>query len=221
MLFRSGVATEQGRNHSIDENGYFVQTAGAVANKFTIQAMCQHTHTDTTYFDRDVELVNDGKMHSVTLSIPYADICGFCFVLWNFDGAFFMSNCHADYLEYDQALNEFVTESLKMYHYLGSNQCGDYYAGAKAAYEALSAEQKSVFNTEAAYASARARLSAWAIANGEVFDPISGTFTANTHGLLTISQNNNVIIISAVIGVIAMISLAGVVLAIRRRRLHK
>ena len=221
ILLDSGVATEQGRNHSIDENGYFVQTAGAVANKFTIQAMCQHTHTDTTYFDRDVELVNDGKMHSVTLSIPYADICGFCFVLWNFDGAFFMSNCHADYLEYDQALNEFVTESLKMYHYLGSNQCGDYYAGAKAAYEALTAAEKGVFNTEAAYASARARLSAWAIANGETFDPISGTFTANTHGLLAINKNSNVVIITVVVGVIAMISLAGVMLAIRRRRLSK
>ena len=221
ILEDEGVATAQARNHSIDENGYFVQTVGTATNKFTVQAMCQHTHQDTTYFDREVELINDGALHSVTVNIPYADICGFCFVLWNFDGTFFMSNVHADFLAYDQGLNEFVTESLKMYHYLGSDQCTSYYAGAKAAYEALSAEQKGVFNTEAAYASARARLSAWALANGEVFNPISGTFTANTHGLLAKNVNSNVVIISIVIGVIAMISLAGVMLAIKRRRLSK
>lgn len=221
ILLDSGVTSAQARNHGLDENGYFTPAPGNVTSKFLVQAMCKYSDPDNMYFDIEVELQNDGLLHSCTVNVPYADICGFCFVLWNFDGTFFMSNCHADFLAYDQGLNNFVTQSLKMYSYTSGDQCASYYAGAKAAYEALSAEEKGIFNTEAAYASARARLSAWALANGEVFDPISGTFTANSHGLLAKSVNNNVVIISIVIGAIAMISLAGVMLAIRRRRLHK
>ena len=220
ILLDSGVEHAHPFNHSIDENGYFVPTTGNVTGKFTVQALCQHTHQDTTYFDREVEILNDGQLHSVTLNIPYADICGFAFEIWNFDGTFFMSNCHADFLDYDQALNEFVTESLKMYHYTGSNQCGEYYGAAKTAYAALTADEKVLFGTHAAYGSARARLTAWAAANGETFDASAGTFTPHASGLGIMNiANNNYAVIIIVASMIATISLTGMFLIIRRRKM--
>lgn len=219
MIDDSGEATATGRNHSLTADGYYVESVGQATNKFTIQALCHNG--SNMYFDFDVELVNDGCLHTLTLDLAYGDVMGFCFVLWNFDGQFFMSNCHANYLEYNQALDELVYNSLKMYDYTAGGQCTSYYAGAKAAYEALSAAEKTIFNTEAAYGSARARLSAWALANGEVFDSVNGTFTPNTanaHGLLITLKDNNVVIISIVTGIIAIISIVGVALALKRRK---
>lgn len=220
ILKDSGVETAQGRNHGLDENGFFTPAPQPVTSKFLVQAMCKYSDPSNMYFDIEVELLNDGLLHSCTVNVPYADICGFCFVVWNFDGTFFMSNCHADFLDYDQALNNFVTQSLKMYSYTGSNQCGDYYGAAKTAYEALTADERALFGTHAAYGSARARLTAWAAANGETFDASAGTFTPHASGLGMMNiANNNYAVIIIVASVIATISLAGMFLIIRRRKM--
>ena len=109
-----------------------------------------------------------------------------------------------------------------MYNYAtAKNECGDYYAAAKAAYQALTDGEKTIFNTAAPYASARARLVAWAAANGEVFDPVNGTFAANSHGSLINLANNNTIIISVIICSFAMVSLTVVAFEIKRRKFHK
>ena len=223
ILDDAGVPTETGRNHSLTEDGYYVPAAGPATNKFTLQVMCHNTISLGMYFDYDIELINDGRLHTYTFNLNYSDVFGFAFVLWNFKGTFFMSNCHANYLEYNQALNELVYDALKMYNYKDeSGSCTSYYADAKAAYEALTDTEKGIFNTEAAYGSARARLAAWALANGEVFDPISGTFTANTHGInATALDKNNVVVISVVIFAIALISVAGVMLVIKKRKYNK
>ena len=215
----SGAATETSRNHGLTTDGYYVPAPGASTNKFTVQVLCHSA--SNMYYDRDVELICDGAQHTVTFDVAYGDVMGFCFVLWNFEGQFFMSNCRANYLEYNQALNELVYQSLKMYDYVADEeQCLSLYAGAKAAYEALTVEEKALFNHEDAYASARARLSAWASANGETFDATTGTFTSNTHNFNNLDKNNT-IAISIVIGAIALISIVGVVLTIRKRKYSK
>ena len=220
ILDDEGVATETGRNHSLTSDGYYIAPLPNATNKFTLQVLCHNT--DNIYFDFDETLINDGRLHTFSFDLNYSDVFGFCFVLWNFKGTFFMSNCHADYLAYDQALNELVYDKLKMYDYKdANNQCVNYYAAAKAAYQALTDAEKTIFNTEAAYGSARARLSAWAVANGEVFDPVNGTFAANSRGSLINSMNNNTVIIAVIICSFVMVSLAAVAFEIKRRRFHK
>ena len=135
---------------------------------------------------------------------------------WNFDGEFFMSNVQCDYLDYDQALNELVYDKLKMYSYISGDTCSEYYPAAKAAYDALTTEEKTLFTTHAAYGSAFARLQAWANAVGE---------TVTTNGIVKIptsftpnADNTNLIIILSVASIAAI---AGATFFVRRRRSHK
>lgn len=212
----SGVVTETGRNHSLTSDGYYVASTGAKTNKFTIQALCHEGFGGNMYYDFDVELIADGRIHTCTLNLAYGDVYGFCFVLWNFDGEFFMSNVQCDYLDYDQALNELVYDKLKMYSYISGDTCSEYYPAAKAAYDALTTEEKTLFTTHAAYGSAFARLQAWANAVGE---------TVTTNGIVKIptsftpnADNVNLIIILSVASIAAI---AGATFFVRRRRSHK
>ncbi|MBQ7995286.1 MAG: hypothetical protein IJ247_03635 [Bacilli bacterium] len=212
----SGVVTETGRNHSLTSDGYYVAATGPKTNKFTIQALCHEGFGGNMYYDFDVELIADGRIHTCTLNLAYGDIYGFCFVLWNFDGEFFMSNVQCDYLDYDQALNELVYDKLKMYSYISGDTCSEYYPAAKAAYDALTTAEKTLFTTHAAYGSAFARLQAWANAVGE---------TVTTNGIVKIptsftpnADNTNLIIILSVASIAAI---AGATFFVRRRRSHK
>ena len=220
ILDSTGTPTKTNRNHSLTPDGYYIAPLPAATSNFTLQVLCHNS--SSMYFDFEESLINDGRLHTFSFDLDYSDVMGFCFVLWNFKGTFFMSNCHADYLAYNQALNEFVYNTLKMYNYkAATGECVNYYADAKTAYLALTASEKTIFNTEAAYGSARARLSAWAVANDEVFDSVNGTFAANSHGSLINLANNNTIIISVVICSFVMVSLAVVAFEIKRRKFHK
>ena len=225
MYDNAGTITAQGRNHSLTEDGYFIPASGAVTNNFTIQAMLAH-NSKNMYYDFEVELINDGNLHSVTLNLAYGDVYGFCFVLWNFKGTFFMSNVHADYQEYNANLSN-MYGLLQMYNNyddasIGEDKCGDYYAAAKAGYLALTADEKALFNTHASYASARGRLTAWAIANGETFDVANGTFTPNGAGsAFNLKNGNNAILIIIASSVLAAASLLGVLLVLKKRKYSK
>ncbi len=219
-----GTITAQDRNHSLTEDGYYVPApaSGSVINNFTVQALVKYCKDGNMYHDIEVELINDGCLHSVTVNLAYSEVMGFAFVLWNFDGTFFMSNVHADYQEYNANLESFVGNSLKMYSYVGNGQCADYYAGAKTAYAALTADEKALFANYAGYGSAKARLEAWARANGETFDAAAGTFTPNGAGsILNLKNNNNVVVIVVASTALIAASLLGVLLVLRKRRYSK
>lgn len=226
MIADQGKTTTTNRNHSLTEDGYYVPCVEGVNNtsdcKFTIQALVKYAKDSNMYHDFDVELVNDGCLHTVTLNLAYSEVMGFAFVLWNFDGAFFMSNVHADFIEYNANLESFVGNKLKMYSYVGDGQCASYYADAKTAYAALSADEKALFNTHAGYGSAKARLAAWALANGETFDATAGTFTPNGAGsILNLKNNSNIAIIVVASTVLAAASLLGVLLVLKKRKYSK
>lgn len=212
------VGTEAGA--SLTADGFYFDSAASTTTSYMVQLMDKKSKI---YYCFDAPLVADGQLHTFTLNIAYSDVTGIVMKLFKFNGTFFVTNLRFDANEYNAALNSLVYDSLKMYSYrTESGTCTEYYAGAKAAYEALTDSEKGIFNTDAAYGSARARLTAWALANGEVFDPISGTFTANTHGINATSlDKNNVVVISVVICAIALISAAGVMLVIKKRKYNK
>ena len=210
------------RNHSITQDGNYVAAAQGVTNNFTVQALLNN-NSSNMYYDIEVTLVNDGALHSVTLNLAYGDVMGFGFKVWDFNGKFFMSNVHADYQEYNANLDA-MYGLLKMYENYnnpgGYTSCEDYYAAAKAGYLALSDGEKALFNTNVSYASARARLAAWAVANGETFDTVNGTFSLNTNMLPFNSANNMSLIAIIVLAAGSSVVLLGVLLTLKKRRKH-
>lgn len=213
ILLDSDITSKTGRNHTIDSDGYYHASTGDKTTKFTLQAMVKYAKDGNMYHDYDIELVNDGQLHSVTFNLKYCEVFGFAFVLWNFDGTFFMSNVHADYLDYNASLESFVGTKLQMYTLTNNSEnCANNYAAAKAAYNLLDAADKALFNTHAAYGSARARLSAWATANGETFDAVNGTLGATRINPIINSENNSVVIIALIASIITFTSVAGVVI---------
>ena len=75
--------------------------------------------------------------------------------------------------------------------------CLTSYAGAKAYYNSyLTQPQKTAFANNAEYAQLKARLVAWAAANGETFNPANGTFSAvRVFGITNNIETNSAIII--------------------------
>ncbi len=133
-----------------------------------------------------------------------------------------MSNVHANYQTYNANLDN-MYGLLKMYDsYNDPNytDCTDYYAAAKAGYLALDADEKALFGTNAAYASAKARLVAWADANGDVFDAAAGTITAKANmRLFNGVDNQNSIAIIIAIAMSSSVVLLGVLLVLKKK--HK
>ena len=217
----SNTVGENPRNPSITSDGYFVDVAEHVSNNFTVQALL-NKNAKNMYYDIEVDLVNDGQLHSVTINLAYGSVLGFGFKVWDFNGMFFMSNVHANYQTYNADLDN-MYGLLKMYDSHNDQNytdCTDYYAAAKAGYLALGADEKALFGTNAAYGSAKARLAAWADANGDVLDANAGTITAKAKVLLFGSDNNvSAIIITAVLASSSLI-LVGVLLALKKRREH-
>lgn len=121
-----------------------------------------------------------------------------------------------------EMLNEFITDYMHMSHTTNDGSCKTegWYTAAKEEYSRLHSEQKSLFNSDANYADAKARLIAWAAANGETFDPAAGTFNKNSRIVLpnyissNITSTAIVIVISAIIGIVAI----GGVIVLRRRK---
>ncbi len=96
-----------------------------------------------------------------------------------------------------------------------------YYAIAKEAYNGLTPAQKEIFATSAdvLIAQGRARLTAWAEANGEVFDAPTGTFSAYISSFALSSEDNNTMII--VVAIAAVSALAFTTLLIFKKKKQK
>ncbi len=81
-----------------------------------------------------------------------------------------------------EAARTFASSKMKMDQYVGDEtydktRCEANYAEAKSAYSALSVAAKNLFNFDDEFKDAKARLTAWAEANGEVLDSDDLSFT--------------------------------------------
>ena len=148
---------------------------------------------------------------------------GFGFKVWDFNGTFFMSNVHANYQEYNANLDA-MYGLLKMYdseNDVNYTSCEDYYSNAKAGYIALSDGEKTLFNTNAAYASARARLAAWATANGETFDAVNGTFSSINNVMPLVNNTNRNTILIVILMASGSMILLGAFFMLNKKRKQK
>ena len=98
-----------------------------------------------------------------------------------------------------------------------NNQCVEYYPLAKAAFAALSDEAKMVFANNAKFASALARLSAWATYHNETFNGTS--FVANSNTLSQRIANNGSVATAVVVLIIATaLSLITALFMLKRKK---
>ena len=157
MKTNESVGTEGG--DGLTQDGELTSTPSSTTTSFMIQLMNRNAKK---YFCQDAPLSNDGHTHTFTLNINYADVVGFNLCLFNFKGLLFISNIQFDYLPYDEALNNFVVDSLKMFAVTShETDWATYLPDALTAFDALSAEEQNLFNTDPAYASARNRFNTW------------------------------------------------------------
>ena len=92
-----------------------------------------------------------------------------------------------------------------------------YYATAKEAYNAFSSSLKQKFNTYSAYQKGRARLEAWARANGETIDTSTYEIVPlNANPIIKLINDNNAFVL--IIIVISMVSITGVALFLLRKK---
>ena len=113
--------------------------------------------------------------------------------------AFVTNNMHPEILSTDVGTGECISEG--------------YYAAAKVAFHALTADQRALFVSDDAYEAPRARLAAWAIANGDVLNtstnmletPVSPAQNALINGL----NDSNTIMLIVIISLISVSVLGG------------
>lgn len=122
------------------------------------------------------------------------------------------------------ALADLVNNGLHMSDYNENNgYCKDnehgYYAIAKAKFIALSADAKYTFLHDDAYGDARARISAWAVANNEVFNMSTGDFSRITtlNPLFTSMSQDHTTLIIVVASVGAMLAVGGFFIIKKKR----
>ncbi len=126
-------------------------------------------------------------------------------------------------------LDEFAADKLKMAQYVGDNtyseeRCTANYAAAKAAFNELTASQRSLFVAQSgegkAYHDAYLRLTAWATANGEELGGTNNVLAAKAASMSIFGSDNNdstMLIALAVVGTGALAA-GGFMLAARKRR---
>ena len=102
----------------------------------------------------------------------------------------------------------------------GDGSCEDYYPLANSAYARLFETDKTAFCTENAYADARARLAAWASANGESLNLTTHVLGfSNNGGLLSLikEEDKNSALIIVIISLVSLTAIGGYFF-IRRRK---
>lgn len=126
------------------------------------------------------------------------------------------------------AANSFVDANMHMTDYSESKGwCNDkehhYYDTAKSAYNSMSKEGRLAFQMDSAFTNAKARLDAWATANGDVFDSRLNQYTKNEMklGSLSLPVSDYDFPALLVISMVAMGLLAGFIIANRKRILRK
>lgn len=123
------------------------------------------------------------------------------------------------YLDDYDVVYQFSVTYLKMGTISTSNvedtgACLSYYDDAKDAFDALTDEQKEIFLTNSDFADMVARLSAWAVANNETFNPSTGSFSLSINAFD--NDYNGITIITAVVSLITVLGIA--LILIKKRR---
>ena len=123
-----------------------------------------------------------------------------------------------------EMVSEFIADYMHMSHTTNDGSCisEGWYSEAKIAYGKLHDDQKSLFNSESQFADAKARLIAWAAANGEVFDPAAYTFTKNNGAKVLLAsvigtQNTNTITVIVIISLVSVTAIGGYFFIKRRQ----
>lgn len=218
MIENSATSSGTEAGASLTSEGEYYDKAADATKTYMIQLISTNR---VSYYCFDVDLIADGNLHTFTLNIPFADVTGFNMCTFGLKGYFFISNINADVDAYNASLNDLVVNQLRMFSYRAQeNKCLEYYEGAKAAYDALSAQDKETFMTNAAYGSAKARLQAWARVNGEQVT-LSGITPINSSMFAITGNSNNVIIITIACSIMVALSSLAIFMVIRRRRYNK
>ncbi|MCR4561849.1 MAG: hypothetical protein K5694_01390 [Bacilli bacterium] len=94
-----------------------------------------------------------------------------------------------------------------------------YYAAAKAAWNKLDADARTLFLSDSEFSDAKARLLAWATANNEVLDTDANTLGSNYFPLFNnASESNNTFVVVAAIAATAIATLAIVGFALKKKK---
>lgn len=113
-----------------------------------------------------------------------------------------------------EMVTEFINDYMHMDHTTNDGSCKTegWYNAAKLEYGKLHADQKTLFNSDSTYADAKARLVAWAQANGETFDPSNGTFVQTSArimpGIISSESGTSVSII-IIISLVSITAIGG------------
>ena len=108
----------------------------------------------------------------------------------------------------------------------GTGQCASagWYTAAKAAFNAMSADARELFLTDAAYTNGKDRLIAWATANGDTIDGTNSLVKASTNVVgapITSENNNSTLMISLVVVCVAVsMTLLSTLIIIKKRKHH-
>ena len=110
-------------------------------------------------------------------------------------------------------LETFIDSYLHFEYTENLGYCKDsehhYYATAKTAFNALNSHQRKLFTENSAYSVERARLSAWATANGDTLNSSSVLTSAPKINPIITSSNPNTIVIVIVASLIAVTAIGG------------
>ena len=100
-----------------------------------------------------------------------------------------------------------------------NNSTNHYYSTAKTAYASLTEQEKTAF---ASLTDAVARLSAWAEANGETFDPSAKVFSAAARigSIANIAESTNTTVIIVIASLVTLTAVGGLFI-IRKRKEHE
>ena len=123
-------------------------------------------------------------------------------------------------IELNEVASDIVDNFVTTYMSMDTDvegQCTELYPLAKAAYLGLTASQKELLATDAAYADAWLRFNNWAAAHGESVDALSLNITAVT--MLPVALENNAYLVIVVCAIAA--SVIALCIVIKRRRATK
>ena len=96
-----------------------------------------------------------------------------------------------------------------------TEDCAEHYANAKEAFNDLTDEQKDIFNTDSQFSDMKARMVAWALANGEVFTGTGYTSASNVYRFVRNTSDNSIYL---VVISISFASIALLAFLLRRKK---
>ena len=137
-----------------------------------------------------------------------------------YNGTYEFKTCTFVSVEYS-GLNAFVETYMHMDAKVdskgmtGEMSCLNWYADAKAAYNALNSDQKAVFQTNA-YEAARLRLANWAKANGDTLSE-SGISSINRSAIRELNSDSNTAFIVTALGIGGVVAAIGYFLTRKKK----